>query len=170
MAIPLVLGALLLATLAAVARRFWRPRPDDTRRRIFSDLLAGGIIYAFAAPAIGGIGVVLALAAITLDPQTLMMMLYGLPWFYLFGAVPALLCGVVAGALRPARPAWRDYARLALVGGLFGFSFLAAFTHRDMEWSDLMFALCVGGLTGLVSAFLCAYWFYGKPQLADSAS
>ncbi|KAG0732371.1 hypothetical protein G6F23_014385 [Rhizopus arrhizus] len=50
----LVLGLLLLGTLAAVGYRFRHPKPDDTRRRIVSDLVAGGLMYAFIAPAVGG--------------------------------------------------------------------------------------------------------------------
>lgn len=166
MALLLVVGVLLLATLAAVAHRFRRRRPDDTRGRIASDLLAGGLIYTFAAPAIGGAAVVLGVTAASRDLENLMMAIYGLPWFYIFGALPALLCGIVAGALRPTLPSWRYYCLIALVGGLFGTLFLAGFSNRERQWSELLFPLSMGGLPGLVGGFLCTYWFYGKRRAA----
>lgn len=163
MNLPISIGILILATLAAITLRFARHRPDDTGRRIGSDLLAGGILFAFFAPGIGGIAVTLVVSAIALDPKNLMMVIFGLPWFYVFGAVPALLCGVVAGAWRPDRPTWGAYGKVAIVGGLFGIAFVQAFAGKNVELQNLLFALCVGGLPGVFSAFLCAYWYYGKP-------
>lgn len=161
---PITVGILILATLAAIAWRLTRRHgPHDTGRRIGSDLVAGGILFACFAPGIGGIAVTLVVSAIALDPKNLMMVVFGLPWFYVFGAVPALLCGVVAGALRPERPLWRSYAKVAIVGGLFGTAFVQAFSSKHVEVQNLLFALSVGGLPGMLSAFLCSYGYYGKP-------
>lgn len=159
----LVLGLLLLGTLAAVGYRVRHPKPDDTRRRILSDLVAGGIMYAFVAPAVGGATLMLALSAVSRDPQNLMLTVLGLPWFYVFGIVPALLCGIVAGALKPARSTWLALGMMTAAGGLFGFLFLAAFGSRDFTWTDLLFPLSVGALPGIVGALLCTYWFFGRP-------
>lgn len=159
----LVLGLLLLGTLAAVGYRVRHPKPDDTRRRILSDLVAGGIMYAFVAPAVGGATLMLALSAVSRDPQNLMLTVLGLPWFYVFGIVPALLCGIVAGALKPARSTWLALGMMTAAGGLFGFLFLAAFGSRDFTWADLLFPLSVGVLPGIVGALLCTYWFFGRP-------
>ena len=159
----LVLGLLLLGTLAAVGYRVRHPKPGDTRRRILSDLAAGGIMYAFVAPAVGGATLMLALSAVSRDPQNLMLTVLGLPWFYFFGIVPALLCGIVAGALKPARSTWPALGMMTAAGGLFGFLFLAAFGSRDFTWTDLLFPLSVGALPGIVGALLCTYWFFGRP-------
>lgn len=159
----LVLGLLLLGTLAAVGYRFRRPKPDDTRRRIFSDVVAGAIMYAFAAPAVGGVALILALTVVTRDLQNLMTAIFGLPWFYVFGIVPALLCGIVAGAFKPVRPTWPALGMMTVAGGLYGFLFLGAFGSQEFRWTDLLFPLSVGALPGTVGSFLCTLWFYGRP-------
>lgn len=154
---------LTLAALAFVAYRYAQRAPGDTPRRIGSDVLAGAIMFALFAPAIGGAAVTITISAIAMAPKNLMMLIFGLPWFYIFGAVPALLCGVVAGALRPARASWWSYAKVALVGGVFGVGFVQGFTSREFEWQELNGALAIGGPAGVLSAFLCSMWLYGKP-------
>ncbi|MFY0476583.1 hypothetical protein [Achromobacter marplatensis] len=159
----LVLGLLLLGILAAVGYRFRRPRPDDTRRRIVSDLVAGGIMYAFVAPAVGGVALMIGVAIVTLEGQNLITAIFGLPWFYVFGIVPALLCGIVAGALKPVRPTWPALGMMTGVGALCGFLFLSGFGSREFQWTELLFPFVVGALPGMVGAFLCTVWFYGWP-------
>ncbi|CAB3930404.1 hypothetical protein [Achromobacter insolitus] len=158
-------GILLSGVFAAIAYRRKRQRAMDTAgRRLGSDLVAGGALYGVAAPPIGGAGVVMGLTAATRDPETLLMLVYALPWFYIFGFVPALLCGVVAGALRPAHPSWRACAGMALVGAVYGFVFLVGFISHNRPWQEeLGFPLTVGAAPGAVSAFLCARLFYGRP-------
>lgn len=175
MRLYLVLGLLLLGIAAAVVYRLRRPRPDDTRRRIISDLVAGAIMYAFTAPAIGGIALMIGVAIATLEAQNLMTAIFGLPWFYVFGVVPALLCGIVAGALKPARPSWGALGTMTVAGGLYGFLFLAGFGSREFQWTELLFPAFVGALPGMVGAFLCTVWFYGWPgrqreQTVDAGS
>lgn len=154
---------LLLATVASVVYRVTRRSPDDTGHRIRSDIFAGGLMFAFIAPAIGGIAVTLVLSVLSQTPQNLMIMVFGLPWFYLFGVIPALLCGIVAGALRPVRSNWKALGKVALVGLVFGMGAFLPFSGRDAAVRDMVFPLFVGGLPGMLAGFLCAYWFYGKP-------
>ncbi|WP_447921654.1 hypothetical protein [Achromobacter aegrifaciens] len=158
-------GILLLGVFAAIAYRHKRRRaPDEVSRRLGSDLVAGGALYAVAAPPIGGAAVVITLTAITRDPETLLMLAYALPWFYIFGFAPALFCGIVAGALRPARASWRACAAMALIGALYGFVFLLGFGIHNRPWAEeLGFPLAVGAAPGAFSAFLCARLLYGKP-------
>lgn len=158
-------GILLLGVFAAIACRRRRQRAMDTAgRRLGSDLVAGGALYGVAAPPIGGAAVIIALTAATRDPETLLMLVYALPWFYIFGFVPALLCGVVAGALRPAHPSWRACAGMALVGAVYGFVFLLGFISHNRPWQeDFGFPLTVGAAPGALSAFVCARLLYGKP-------
>ncbi|KAG1246469.1 hypothetical protein G6F66_015588 [Rhizopus arrhizus] len=73
-------------------------------------------MYAFIAPAVGGAALMLALAAVTRGPQHLIVAVLGLPWFYVFGIVPALLCGVVAGALKPVLPPWPALGMMTVAG------------------------------------------------------
>lgn len=159
----ITVSILILAALAFVVYRYAQRAPGDTPRRIGSDVLAGAIMFALFAPAIGGAAVTITISAIAMAPKNLMMLIFGLPWFYIFGAVPALLCGAVAGALRPARATWWSYAKVALVGGVFGVGFVQAFTSREFEWQELNGALAIGGPAGVLSAFLCSMWLYGKP-------
>lgn len=158
-------GTLLLGALAAIAYRRKRQRAMDTAgRRLGSDLVAGGALYGVAAPPIGGAAVIIALTAATRDPENLLMLVYALPWFYIFGFVPALLCGIVAGALRPAHPSWRAYAAMGLVGAVYGFVFLVGFISQGRPWQEeLGFPLTIGAAPGALSAFLCARLLYGKP-------
>ncbi|QKH36885.1 hypothetical protein FOC84_18865 [Achromobacter pestifer] len=159
-------GILLLGVFAAIAYRRKRQRTMDTAgRRIGSDLVAGGALYGVAAPPIGGAGVVITLTALTRDPETLLMLVYALPWFYIFGFVPALLCGIVAGALRPAHPSWRACAGMALVGAVYGVVFLLGFISHNRPWQEEFgFPLTVGAAPGALSAFLCARMLYGKSR------
>ncbi|WP_156329959.1 hypothetical protein [Achromobacter piechaudii] len=163
MKLTITAAILLMAALASIAYRLTHRSPDDTGTRLRSDIISGALMYAFFAPAIGGIAVTLVLSILSQDPKNLITMIFGLPWFYLFGAIPALLCGVVAGALRPLRSSWWAMARIALIGAFFGMGFFLPFTSRDAALSDAAFPFFVGGLPGMLSAFLCAYWFYGKP-------
>ncbi|MCD0499355.1 hypothetical protein LP085_21020 [Achromobacter sp. MY14] len=163
-------AVLLLATVASIIYRVTRRSPDDTGHRIRSDLFAGGLMFAFIAPAIGGIAVTLVLSAISQTPRNLMIMVFGLPWFYLFGVIPALLCGVVAGALRPVQSTWAALGKIALVGLVFGMGSFLPFSGREAAVGDVVFPFFVGGLPGMLSGFLCAYWFYGKPGSVRPAS
>lgn len=156
-------GILLLGVFSAIAYRWKRRAPDEARRRLGTDLVAGGSLFALAAPAIGGTAVITVMAALTRELETLLMLVYGLPWFYIFGFVPALLCGLVAGALRPARPSWLACAGMAAVGALYGSVFLLGFGSQGRSWTELGFPLTMGGAPGALSAFLCARLFYGKP-------
>ncbi|CAB5511664.1 hypothetical protein LMG26857_00952 [Achromobacter anxifer] len=156
---------LLVGVFAAIAyRRAQRDAPGQAGRRLGGDLVSGGALYGVAAPPIGGAGVILALTAITRDPETLLMLVYALPWFYIFGFVPALLCGIVAGALRPAQPSWLACAGMALIGAVYGFVFLLGFGSSNRPWQESFgFCLSIGAAPGAFSAFLCARLLYGKP-------
>lgn len=170
MNLTLCLGALLLVTLVCVIYRLRHPNPGDTGRRIISDVFAGAAIYAFLAPLAGGIAVTLGLAIVTWDANSLMLALLGAPWFYLFGLVPALMCGAAAGALKPAVPSWRAWGKMTAIGGLYGFSLFLAFSRWEMSWTEFIFPLFVGALPGAIGSAICARLYYGKPGSHPSAA
>lgn len=158
------LSAVLLAlTLGPVVYRRMQRRPGDSGRAMAGDMVAGAAIYAFLGPAMGMAVVALIMTIGARSMDGLMLGLYGLPWAYLFGAVPALLCGLAAGALKPLAPSWRANLRMAALGAVYAFTFLLMFSRRDVSWSELGFPLYMGALPGAAAALLCARLLYGKP-------
>lgn len=158
-----VFGALLLAlTLGSALYRRMQRRPGDTGRAMVGDMVAGAAIYAFAGPAVASvlIGLVMGIGGRSLEG--LMFALYGLPWSYIFGIVPALLCGLAAGALKPTTPSWRASLRMGALGALYGFVFLLMISGRNLSWSTLGFPFFMGAVPGAVAALACARLLYGK--------
>lgn len=164
-------GALLLAlTLGSIVYRRVRRSPGDTGRALARDLFAGAAVFAFVGPGVGMIVVAAVMTAAVRSMDSLMMALYGLPWSYIYGLVPALLCGMTAGALKPAAPSWRANLRMGAVGALYGFAFMLMFVGRDMAWRELGFPLVVGALPGAAGAVVAARVFYGKQTIIRSSA
>lgn len=158
-----ILGALLLAlTLAAVVYRRRQRRPADSGRAIAGDMLAGAAIFAFVGPAAGMIVIAVTVSIAARDPESLLFGLYGLPWAYLFGGIPALVCGMTAGALKPASPSWMAIVRMGIIGAGYAFLFLATFGGPDRVQDGMTFALYMGALPGAVAGLLCARILYGR--------
>ncbi len=162
----LYFSALLVLTLASVLYRYIRRRPTDTVGAIALNLLAGAGLYVLLGPALGAITVSVAMTAVSMSPEGLQFMLYGLPWAYIYGIVPALFCGITAGALKPSVSSWRACRRLGAVGGLYGFLFMMGFTSKDGTWNELVFPVFMGALPAAFSATLCARLLYGKTTTA----
>lgn len=159
----ILLGAVLLAlTLAAALYRHRQRRPGDSGRAIGRDMLAGGAIFAFVGPAVGMFAIAVAMSIGTGDPQSLMFALYGLPWAYIFGIVPALLCGMTAGALKPAGRKWPAILRMGVIGAAYAFAFLTTFGSQGRSWAELGFPLFMGAMPGAIAAMVCARILYGK--------
>ena len=157
-------GALLLAfTLAAVVYRRMQRRPEDSARAMSRDMLAGAAIFAFVGPAIGILVIAVTISIGGRNPETLLFGLYGLPWAYLFGGLPALFCGMTAGALKPVAPSWLAILRMGLIGAVYAFVFLLTFGRQDRSLAALGFPLFMGALPAAVAGLLCARLLYGKP-------
>lgn len=158
-----ILGGLLLAfTLAAVVYRRRQRRPEDSGRAISRDMLSGAAIFAFVGPAIGMLVIAVTISIGAQDPETLLFGLYGLPWAYLFGGVPALLCGMTAGALKPVAPSWLAILRMGVIGSAYAFVFLLTF-GRDRSLASLGFPLFMGALPAAIAGLVCARLLYGRP-------
>ncbi|MFY0476265.1 hypothetical protein [Achromobacter marplatensis] len=153
--ILLVLIALLAA--ASVAHRCLRRQPGDTGRSITRNVIAGALTYGLIGPAIG--------LLVVMGTMTLPVSLYsfdGLRAAYLFGAAPAVLCGVTAGALKPAQSAWSRLAWVGAAGTAYGFLFmLAVFGTARMAY--VIDAFKAGALPSLAAAVVCTLLFYGVP-------
>ncbi|WP_128828253.1 hypothetical protein [Achromobacter mucicolens] len=159
-----ILGALLLAcTLAAAVYRRMQRRPEDAGRIMSRDMLAGAAIFAFVGPAVGMQVIAVTTAIASQDPELLLFGLYGLPWAYIFGGVPALFCGMTAGALKPVAPNWVAILRMGLIGAAYAFIFLMTFGTNDRTLESLGFPLFMGALPAAVAGLLCARVLYGKP-------
>ncbi len=157
-------GALLLGcTLAAAVYRRLQRRAEDSGRAMSRDMLAGAAIFAFMGPAVGMLVMAVTIAIGSQDPEMLLFGLYGLPWAYIFGGIPALLCGMTAGALKPIAPNWLAILRMGLIGAAYAFIFLMTFGGQDRTLKSLGFPLFMGALPAAVAGLLCARVFYGKP-------
>lgn len=153
--LPLVLIVLLAA--ASVAYRCLRRQPDDTGRSITRDGVGGALIYGLIGPAIG--------LPVVMGTMTLPVSLHsfdGLRAAYLFGAAPAVLCGVTAGALKLAQASWPRLAWVCAAGTAYGFLFmLAVFGTARMAY--VIAAINAGALPSLVAAAVCTLLFHGVP-------
>ncbi|WP_063581385.1 hypothetical protein [Achromobacter ruhlandii] len=167
----LLLSVYLLAAVS-LGVLSWRMshRPDGkTHGDIARSAAAGAALFAALAPPVGTLIFALFLAIAAKSLETLFTSMFLVIWSYLYGGVPALLCGLVAGACRPAVVTWRSYCWPGLLGGLYAFVFLAGFAVRDSSLIELGFPLFLGGLPGLVSGAVCARVFYGRPQATAAA-
>jgi len=153
-------------SLAALLWRLWRRPAGKTPGDILRSAAGGaGLFVALGPPVgVGAFALLVTVAALDLEAlKNLPMMIFLVPYSYLFGGVPALLSGGVAGAFRPARVSWRSYCWPGLLGGLYATIFQLGFGSRDYSWSDLTALLLMGGLPGLVGGVACARVLYGKP-------
>jgi hypothetical protein len=162
-----VLAAASLGVLTwRIVRRPAGKTPGDMAR----SAAAGAALFAALGPPIGTLVFALFMAISTISVEALFTSIFLVPWSYLYGGVPALLCGLVAGACRPAAVSWRSYCWPGLLGGLYAFVFLLGFAVRDYTLPELSFPLFLGGLPGLISGAACARVFYGKPQAPATAA
>lgn len=167
----LLLSISLLAavSLGVLTRRIERRPANTTRGDIARSAAAGAALFAALGPPVGTLVFALALTIAALNLESLFTSIFLVPWSYLYGGAPALLCGLVAGACRPATVTWRSYCWPGLLGGLYAFVFLLGFAVRDNTLPELGFPLFLGGLPGLISGAVCARVFYGKPQVTAIA-
>jgi len=162
----LLLSVCVLAavSLGVLTWRLVRRPACKTRGDIARSAAAGAALFAALGPPVGTLVFALFIAISTISVEALFTSIFLVPWSYLYGGVPALLCGLVAGACRPAAVSWRSYGWPGLLGGLYAFVFLLGFAVRDNTLPELGFPLFLGGVPGLISGVVCARLFYGKPQ------
>ncbi len=162
--------ALAALSLAALLWRIWRRPADKTPGDILRRAAGGaGLFVALGPPVgVGAFALLVTVSALDLEAlKNLPMMFFLVPYSYIFGGVPALLCGVVAGAFLPVRVSWRSYCWPGLLGGLYAMLFQLGFGSRDYSWSDLSALSLMGALPGAVGGVVCARVLYGKaPETA----
>ncbi|WZB76343.1 hypothetical protein WJ972_11505 [Achromobacter insuavis] len=79
-----------------IARRPAGKTPGDMAR----SAAAGAALFAALGPPVGTLVFALFMAIATISVEALFTSIFLVPWSYLYGGVPALLCGLVAGACR----------------------------------------------------------------------
>ncbi|MFY1851679.1 hypothetical protein ACOTBX_06800 [Achromobacter xylosoxidans] len=161
---------LAAASLGVLTWRIVRRPEGKTRGDIARAGAAGAALFAALGPPVGTLVFALFLATAAMSLESLFTSVFLVPWSYLYGGVPALLCGLVTGACRPAVVTWRSYCWPGLLGGLYAFVFLAGFAVRENTLSELGSPLFLGGVPGLISGVVCARVFYGKPQATAPAA
>ncbi|MCF7769747.1 hypothetical protein [Achromobacter pulmonis] len=163
-------STLALLSLAVLAWRIRRRPPGLAPRDIGRAAAGGAALYLFMGPPIGVLVLSLMLAVAARSAEHLLTSILLIPWAYLFGGVPALLSGLVAGACKPALASGRAYCLAGLVGGLYGTVFLLGLSSRDGAWHELPVPLIAGGVPGLVAGALCARALYGRRGTTASAN
>lgn len=168
----LLLSVCLLAaaSLGVLTWRIVRRPAGKTRADIARPAAAGAALFAALGPPVGTLVFALFLAIAAMSLESLFTSIFLVPWSYLYGGVPALLCGLVAGACRPEVVTWRSYCWPGLLGGLYAFVFLLGFAVRDNTLSELGFPLFLGGLPGLISGAVCARVLYGRARITAIAT
>jgi hypothetical protein len=150
--LPLLVAATLLLRVLACRRAagHWKIAAFDGCR----DALCGGLLFAALAPPLGLVAVMLPalLAEHSRAALAALGMLPLLAWIY--GALPALACGALAGALKPWLPRWRGALACALVG-----TALAAGWFWAMDWSSTLRALWAPALSGALGGGLVGAWY-----------
>lgn len=152
-----LVGVIVLLAAAAVVYRCLHRRPDDTAWSITRTLLTGALLYGVIGPPIG-----LLVVTFTMPIPQLMRDLDGLHVAYLVGGIPAVMCGVTAGALKPAHAAWAPFALACAAGAVYGFALVLSIVSTD----SLRFAgeaLRAGAAPGLAAAAVCTLLFHGRP-------
>lgn len=165
----LIVGVLAALSLTALLWRIWRRPAGKTAGDILRGAAGGAGLFLALGPPAGTVVFALFITIAGHDLESLKnlpMMIFLVPYSYLFGGVPALLCGVAAGAIRPARVSWRSYCWAGLLGGLYATAFQAGLASRDFTWSEFHVLLLLGGLPGLAGAVVCARILYGKSSKA----
>ncbi|CAB3657902.1 MULTISPECIES: hypothetical protein [Achromobacter] len=163
-----LVGVIVLLAAAAVIYRCLHRRPDDTPGSITRTLITGALLYGVIGPPVG-----LLVVTLTMSIPQLMRDLEGLQVAYLVGGLPAVMCGVTAGALKPARSSsswsaestWPAFALACAAGAVYGFALVLAIVNSD----SLRFAgeaLRAGAAPGLAAAAVCTLLFHGRPWMA----
>lgn len=152
-----LLGAIALLAAASVVYRCLRRKPGDTNRSIVRDVLAGAVVYGAIGPVIGLLEILLTIPI----PDSLRS-LDGVRAAYLFGATPAVLCGVTAGAFKPERLSWRPFSLACVAGALYGFIFMLSVLGMDRR-AYVANAFQLGALPSLAAAVVCTLLFHGRP-------
>lgn len=147
---------------------------------------ASAAFYAFAGPPIAGVIAVLALAVASAlegdTEQAALLGVLGLPlavfFSYIFGVLPALLTGLLAGWFSHRIQRWRHVLYVALLGLIVTSACWAAFTWR-VDSGDFLprtsntlqeiAGPLLFGLPGLVAAFFCG-WRQMRTNRIGSAS
>ncbi|MGH8818794.1 MAG: hypothetical protein ACREX5_19525 [Achromobacter pestifer] len=153
----LLLASIAVLAVASVVYRCLRRQPHDTNRSILRNVLAGVAVYGLVGPAIGLLGAI----AILYIPDSLYSF-DGVRAAYLFGATPAVLCGLTAGAFKPAQAAWRPFAWVCGAGALYGFFFMLSILGMD-RIGYVVEAFKAGALPGFAAAVVCTLLFHGRP-------
>ncbi|MGE8658875.1 MAG: hypothetical protein ACN6O8_19205 [Achromobacter sp.] len=164
------IGALALLSLAVLAWRIVRRPPGQTPGGIARAAAGGAALHLFMGPPIGVLVLWLMLSVAARSAEHLVTSILLIPWSYLVGGVPALLCGLVAGACTPAAVSWRSYCGTALLGGLYGTVFILGVAMREGDWIALTFPLLAGGVPGLIAGAVCGRVLYGGRRAAAAAT
>lgn len=159
-----MVGSLSLLAAAAVIYRGIRRLPGDTPWTIARQVLTGLLVFGLIGPLIG-----MVVVKILIPIPQLEWNFGGVQISYLIGGLPAMLCGVTAGTLKPNRPAralWPAMALTWAAGALYGFAFVLSIIGVDRV-SSVGDAVRAGALPGLTAAIVCGLVFFGWPTTSN---
>lgn len=158
-----LLGLIVLLAAAAVIHRSLRRDDGDTPLTLARQVLAGLLIYGLVGPLIG-----LVIVKLLIPIPQLTWDVDGVQIAYLIGGLPAMMCGVTAGAVKRRPPASASWPRFTLVcasGAVYSFAMLLSIIGVD-RMSAAGDAIRAGAIPGLVAAIVCSLLFLRTPAKA----
>lgn len=164
----LVIAILVLVPAAALAWRVRRRGAVDGARRILLDLAVGAALFGLVGP-LAGLIVFLMLVGISERELQWLRYLAHYDIAYQFGALPAVLTGLAAGALKPALAGWKRWAGVPLIGAALGFAWLICHEYLHYHRGGLLSLAGPAGLIGgisLVSSWACVMLQVRRPRAA----
>jgi hypothetical protein len=135
-----------------------------------------GLIFALVGPLIGGVTVIMMLAAVSMGPGAspadlmtalLFSLIYGIAFAYLLGIVPAALVGLILGIRQVffGRVSWGEALGLGLVAGMIFMILIARSPSPDTAPSVLVQPILV--LACVIPTMVCwaivRSWFVKPP-------
>ncbi|MDX3984650.1 hypothetical protein YH64_023660 [Achromobacter sp. LC458] len=160
-----LLGFPAVMTAAILIYRVARRHPAEPYRLLGLRVVTGGLLYAAIGPLIG-----LAVVPLVVKIPDSLQNLEGVWAAYLLGGLPALCCGMTAGALKRSAPSWPVFAAVCGAGALYGFVFMLQLTGVD-RLRSISDSLQIGALPSLVAAIAGSLLFLGvRPKKAPATN
>lgn len=159
-----ILPLMLVLALASLVYRLTHRKSQDSARRIAKEMFTGAIVFLLLGPPVGAAVLSVLMFVITFEPTALMFMIAGLFYGYIFGGIPALCTGLVAGALKPEAATRKRLAFIMLAGACFSLMFQWDPERVDGSLNMFAFLLIWFVIPGALSSLLCGVLFHGQPE------
>lgn len=135
------------------------------------NILKGALYFGAIAPPIGSIAFTTGMALTFIVSGNFAEIIYLLPaavsfalFSYVFGGVPALFTGAIAGWFRDSQKLKRRYITLGGLAGVLSFCFGAAIHLRAFNWDEIQALLLLFFVPGIFGGTVTAALFWSRNQ------